>query len=55
MKQITREEMKKLENAKVIKNSSRGYVDNCGNIVGFYRTRNKRYIEDKYVNIASKL
>lgn len=55
MKQISKEEMKKLEKAKIVKNSSIGYVDNNGEVVGFYRTRNRRYIEDKYVDIANKL
>ena len=47
--------MKLLENRKIIFNSSGGFVDKFGNIIGFYRTRNKRYIEDKYVDIAKKL
>lgn len=55
MKQINNEEMKKLINNKYVYNSKKGFVDKNGNIVGFYRTKNKRYIEDKYVDIAKKL
>lgn len=39
----------------IIKNTSKGFVDKYGNIIGFYRTRNKRYMEDKYVDTARKL
>lgn len=55
MKEIKKEEMELLVNNKIIRNSGKGYVDNNGNTVGFYRTKNKKYIEDKYVNVAKKL
>ena len=55
LKQISNEEMKKLINNKYVRNSRKGFVDRHDNIVGFYRTRNKRYIEDRYVDIAKKL
>lgn len=55
MKEIKKEAVELLEKKKIIRNSSRGYVDKFGNIVGFYCTRNKRYIEDKYVDIARRL
>lgn len=55
MKEIKKEAVELLEKRKIIRNSSRGYVDKFGNIIGFYRTRNKRYIEDKYVDIAKRL
>lgn len=55
MKQISNKEMQKLIENKYVRNSSKGFVDRYGNTVGFYRTRNKRYIEDKYVDIAKKL
>lgn len=55
MKQISNEEMKKLIKNKYIHNSRKGFVDKNGENVGFYRTRNKRYIEDKYLDIARKL
>ena len=55
LKQVNNEEMKKLIDNKYVCNSKKGYVDKYGNPVGFYRTKNKRYIEDKYVDIAKKL
>ena len=47
--------MKTLINNKYVFNSKKGYVDKYGNTVSFYRTKNKQYIEDKYVDIANKL
>ena len=55
MKEIKKEDVELLEKRKIIRNSIKGYVDKSGNIIGFYRTRNKRYIEDKYVDIAKRL
>ena len=55
MKQINNEEMKKLIDNKYVQNSKKGLVDKYDNVVGFYHTKNKRYIEDKYVDIAKKL
>ena len=55
MKEIKKEAVELLEKKKIIRNSGRGYVDKFGNVVGFYHTRNKRYIEDKYVDIAKRL
>ena len=55
MKEIKKEEIELLERRNIIHNSSRGYVDRFGNVVGFYRTVNKRYIEDKYSDIARRL
>lgn len=55
MKEIKREEVELLINEKIIKNTTKGFVDRHGNLIGFYRTRNKRYIEDKYSDIAKKL
>lgn len=55
MKLITKEEMNVLIKKGYLRNSNRGLVDRHENIVGFYRTRNKRYIEDKYADIARKL
>lgn len=54
MKLITKEEMNVLFDKGILRNTNRGIVDRKEYIVGFYRTRNKRYIEDKYVNIARK-
>ena len=47
--------MDKLIEKRFIKNTKKGLVDKRGYTVGFYRTRNKRYIEDKYADIAKKL
>lgn len=55
MKLITKEEMNTLLKNGIVRNSHNGMVDKRGFTVGFYRTRNKRYIEDKYVGIARKL
>lgn len=55
LKEITVAEMKKLFNAGVIKNTRRGIVDQDGNLTGYKTTRNKRYIEGKYVDIAQSL
>lgn len=55
MKEITKKEMEALIEKGVICNSTRGYVKQNGDIVGFYRTRHRRYLEDKYVDIAKKL
>lgn len=55
LKEIKKEEMELLKSRQIINNSDKGFVDRSGNVIGFYRTRNKRYIEDKYVNIAKKI
>lgn len=55
MKEIKKEDVELLEKKKIIRNSRKGYVDKFGNVIGFYHTRNKRYIEDKYVDIAKRL
>ena len=55
MKEVTKKEMEVLIVNKVVSNTIRGFVDSKGNVVGFYRTRHKRYLEDKYVDIAKKL
>lgn len=55
MKEVTKEQMELLIKNKVVRNSVKGFVDNRNNEIGFYRTRNKRYIEDKYVDIAKTL
>lgn len=55
MKEIKKEYIELLEKYKIIYNTNNGYIDNHGNTIGFYRTRNKRYIEDKYVDIAKRL
>lgn len=47
--------MKELIQNKIIQNTNKGLVNENGDIVGFYRTRNKRYIEDKYADMAKSL
>lgn len=55
MKEIKSKEMKELLQNKIIQNTNKGLVNENGDIVGFYRTRNKRYIEDKYADMAKSL
>ena len=55
MKEIRKEDVELLISKKIIKNTTKGFVDKNENQIGFYRTRNRRYIEDKYVDIAKKL
>lgn len=55
MKEIKKEELELLIEKKIIRNSTKGFVDKYGNAICFYRTRNKRYIEDKYSEIVQKL
>ena len=55
MREIKKEQIEILEKRKIIRNTGNGFIDKFGNKIGFYRTQNKRYIEDKYVNIATKL
>ena len=55
MKEVTKKEMETLIKNDVIRNTTQGFVAHNGNVVGFYRTRHRRYLEDKYVDIAKKL
>jgi len=55
LKEITKKEMEALLENGVLRNSDKGFVKENGDIVGFYRTRHRRYLEDKYVDIAKKL
>ena len=55
LKEVTKEQMDLLIKNGVVHNSGKGFVDKNKTQIGFYRTRNKRYIEDKYVDIAKKL
>lgn len=54
MKEITKEQVKLLMDKKIIKNGINGITDGDNRPIGFYRTRNKRYIEDRYVSIAKQ-
>ena len=55
IKVITNKEMKKLYQNGVIKQTSLGIVSKEGKPTGFYGTKNKKYIEDKYVDIAREI
>lgn len=55
MKPITRKEINLLLKNKIIRNSHNGMIDNNGNPLGYYCSKTKIYIEDKYVDIAKKL
>lgn len=55
IKLITKEEMSVLVYKGILRNTSRGYVDKRGNLASYYRTCNKRYIGDKYAELAKKL
>ena len=55
IKEITKRELEILFENGIIKNSRRGIVNKHGDLTGFCTTRNKKYIENKYVNIARKL
>ena len=37
-----------------VRDAVKGFIGSDGNEIGFYRTRHKRYMEDKYVDIAKK-
>lgn len=41
--------------AHILKISHKGYVNSKNQPAGFYRTKNKMYIEDWYANKAKKL
>jgi len=55
IKQISGEQVKRLLEEGIIKNTHDGFVNRKGMVVGFKLTRNKKYIEDKYADIAKKL
>jgi hypothetical protein len=55
IKQISGEQVNKLVKKGIIKNTHNGYVNQKGMVVGFKLTRHKKYIEDKYANLARKL
>lgn len=56
IKPITRKEINLLLKNKIIRNTHKGMIDNNNNNqVGYYCTKTKIYIEDKYVNIARKI
>lgn len=55
MKEISKNDVKKLVDRGYIRNTKRGYVSSKGDLVGYKRTVNKRYIEDYYFDLAQKL
>lgn len=55
MKEITKEELNILIENNVVKNSNRGFLGQNNYKIGFYRTRHKRYMEDRYVDRAKRL
>lgn len=55
MKEIKKTEVEALLKQGIIFNTVQGYLDKRGYRIGYYRTRNKRYIEDKYADIAKRL
>ncbi|MCD8291185.1 MAG: hypothetical protein LUC91_06770 [Prevotella sp.] len=55
IKTITVDEVKALLNAGILRNTNRGFVNKSGDTVGYYVAKSRRYIEDKYVDIAKKL
>lgn len=56
IKQISKQEIEKLLSKGIIKNTNRGYVNSNGYKVGFYKTSgDKRYIQDKYIDMLDKL
>ena len=54
IKPITRKEINLLLKNKIIHNSHNGMVDSNNNPIGYYCTKTKIYIEDKYVKLARK-
>lgn len=58
IKQITKQEIQKLLDAGIIKHSHRGYINQNGSHIGYYKTTgaaHKRYIQDLYADKAKKL
>ena len=55
MKSITKEELIALIKSGIVKNTRDGIIKPDGTPTGFYRTRNKRYIEDKFADLAKKI
>jgi len=59
LKEISKSQIESLIQNKTIRNTKRGYINcNTGYGIGFYRTKGvagKRYVEDKYVDIANRI
>ncbi len=55
MKEISKKQINLLVKNGILKNTKKGYVDKNGEPSGFYRTVNKTFIQDKYIDIANNL
>jgi len=55
MEPITKEQLNALIENGILKNTREGIINNDGLPAGFYKTRHKRYIEEKYLYIAKTL
>lgn len=55
MKEITKSEMDLLIQKGILISTGRGMMDKRGSLVSYSRTRHKRYIMDKYADIAHNL
>lgn len=55
LKEITGEEIKRLIKEGYIRHNGKNFIDSNGFIVSYHRTRNKRYIEDKYADLVERV
>ena len=58
LKEITKQEIQRLLDSGIIRNTRVGYVNQRGYRIGYYRTKgcaHKRYIEDSYADRAKTL
>ena len=55
MEQITQEQINALIENGILRNTREGIVNTDGLPAGFYKTRHKKYIEEKYLYIAKTL
>lgn len=55
MKEITDNAFKLLLQNGDIRSARNGFIDKEGSPIGYSRTKNKRYIEDRFVRLAETL
>ena len=58
IKEISKQDIQKLLDAGILRNTHRGYVNKKGNPVGYYRTSGaarKRWIQDWYADKVKEL
>ncbi len=56
IKEISKQGIEKLLKSGIIKNTNCGYINKNCSKVGYYKTcGNKRYIQDKYVDMLEKI